>query len=131
VRTWRRLQELGAIPVKQTVYALPDSAESREDFEWLRVEIEGAGGEAVIFAAEHLSADAEAALVDEFRRHRQAAYAELASETPAVSSEENHRSEPALSAGDRPVSRTISSDSNALISSEARVAIESPRCLQP
>lgn len=80
VRTWRRLQELGAIPVKQTVYALPDSAESREDFEWLRVEIEGAGGEAVIFAAEHLSAEAEAALVDEFRRQRQAAYKELASE---------------------------------------------------
>ena len=80
VRTWRRLQELGAIPVKQTVYALPDSAESREDFEWLRVEIEGSGGEAVIFAAEHLSAEAEAALVEEFRRQRQAAYTELAAE---------------------------------------------------
>jgi hypothetical protein len=80
VRTWRRLQELGAIPVKQTVYALPDSAESREDFEWLRVEIEGSGGEAVIFAAEHLSVEAEAALVEEFRRHRQAAYTELAAE---------------------------------------------------
>jgi hypothetical protein len=80
VRTWRRLQQLGAIPVKQTVYALPDSADSREDFEWLRVEIEGSGGEAVIFAAEHLSADAEAALVEEFRRQRQAAYTELAAE---------------------------------------------------
>ena len=80
VRTWRRLQELGAIPVKQTVYALPDSAESREDFEWLRVEIEGSGGEAVIFAAEHLSADAETALVEEFRSQRQAAYLELAAE---------------------------------------------------
>ena len=80
VKTWRRLQELGAVPVKQTLYALPDSAESREDFEWLRVEIEGSGGEAVIFAAEHLSADAEAALVEEFRRQRQAAYTELAEE---------------------------------------------------
>lgn len=59
---------------------LPDSAESREDFEWLRVEIEGSGGEAVILTAEHLGAEAEAALVDEFRRHRQAAYAELAAE---------------------------------------------------
>jgi hypothetical protein len=80
VKTWRRLQELGAIPVKQAVYVLPDSTEAREDFEWLRVEIEGSGGEAVIFSADHLSADAEAALVEEFRRSRQAAYTELAAE---------------------------------------------------
>ena len=80
VKTWRRLQELGAIPIKQSVYALPDSAEAREDFEWLRVEIEGSGGEAVILAGEHLSAEAEAALVDEFRRNRQSAYTELAAE---------------------------------------------------
>src|SRR5215203_793639 len=54
VRTWRRLQELGAVAVKQSVYMLPDTAESREDFEWLKVEIEGAGGDAVVFSAEHL-----------------------------------------------------------------------------
>lgn len=80
VKTWRRLQELGALPIKQSVYVLPDSAESREDFEWLRVEIEGAGGEAVIFAAEHLDVEAEAALVEEFRRTRQEAYTGLATE---------------------------------------------------
>lgn len=80
VKTWRRLQELGAVPVKQSVYALPDTPEAREDFEWLRVEIEGSGGEAVIFTAEHLGAEAEAALIEEFRRSRQAAYTELAAE---------------------------------------------------
>jgi hypothetical protein len=68
------------MPLKQTAYVLPDSPESREDFEWLRVEIEGSGGEAVILSAEHLGAEAEAALVEDFRRHRQAAYAELAAE---------------------------------------------------
>jgi hypothetical protein len=78
VRTWRRLQDLGAIAVKQSIYVLPDSPESREDFEWLRVEIEGSGGEAVIFSAQHLTADAETALVEEFRRSRQNAYTELA-----------------------------------------------------
>jgi hypothetical protein len=80
VRTWRRLQDLGAIAVKQSIYVLPDSPESREDFEWLRVEIEGSGGEAVVFSAHHLNADAEAALVEEFRRNRQTAYSELAAE---------------------------------------------------
>jgi hypothetical protein len=84
VRTWRRLQELGAVAVKQSVYLLPDNPESREDFEWLKVEIEGSGGEASVFSAEHVEAAAEAALVEEFRRARQMAYAELASELQRV-----------------------------------------------
>ena len=56
VRTWRRLQELGAVALKQSVYVLPDSAEAREDFEWLRVEIEGSGGEASVFVADAVDA---------------------------------------------------------------------------
>jgi hypothetical protein len=80
VKVWRRLQDLGAIAVKQAVYVLPDSAESREDFEWLRVEIEGSGGEAVVFSANNLSAEAESAIVEEFRRNRQTLYTELAAE---------------------------------------------------
>jgi len=80
VKTWRRLQDLGAIAVKQSIYVLPDSPESREDFEWLRVEIESSGGEAVVFSANHIDADAETALVEEFRRNRQAAYTGLAAE---------------------------------------------------
>lgn len=80
VRTWRRLQELGAVAIKQSVYVLPDTAGSREDFEWLRVEIEGAGGEAVVYSADHVDADADAALIEQFRQTRQQAYTELASE---------------------------------------------------
>ena len=80
VRTWRRLQALGAVALKQAVYALPDSAQAREDFEWLKVEVEGAGGEASVFAADHLDPSADVALVEEFRRARQAAYAELAAD---------------------------------------------------
>lgn len=80
VRTWRRLQALGAVALKQAVYALPDSAEAREDFEWLKVEVQGAGGEASVFAADQLDTAADLALVEEFRRSRQAAYAELAAD---------------------------------------------------
>jgi hypothetical protein len=84
VRTWRRLQDLGALAIKQSVYVLPDSPESREDFEWLRVEIEGSGGEAVVLSANHLDAEPEAALVEEFRRSRQTAYADLAAELQRI-----------------------------------------------
>ena len=83
VRTWRRLQELGAVAVKQAVYVLPDTAESREDFEWLKVEIEGSGGEALVFSADQVNASADATLIEEFRRARQLAYAGLGGRAPA------------------------------------------------
>src|SRR5215211_1084317 len=84
VRTWRRLQQLGAVAVKQSVYVLPDTAESREDFEWLKVEIEGAGGEATVYSAEHVDVAADAALIEQFRHARQQAYTELASELQRI-----------------------------------------------
>jgi hypothetical protein len=80
VRTWRRLQQLGAIAVKQAVYVLPDSAGAREDFEWLRTEIAGAGGEASVFSADMVDAWSNDALVDEFRRSREEAYGALAAD---------------------------------------------------
>ena len=37
--------------MKNAVYALPNNAQIREDFEWLRAEVAALGGEATIFAA--------------------------------------------------------------------------------
>ena len=46
VKVWRRLQALGAVAVKNAVYALPASEQAQEDFEWLLREIGEGGGEA-------------------------------------------------------------------------------------
>ena len=78
VRTWRRLQQLGALPIKQAVYVLPDTPGAREDFEWLKTEVKGAGGDASVFAADSVDAWSDDGLVEEFRRSRQDAYAALA-----------------------------------------------------
>lgn len=78
VRTWRRLQQLGAIPLKQAVYVLPDTPAGREDFEWLKTEVNDAGGSASLFAADTVDSWSDDALVEEFRRSRQDAYAALA-----------------------------------------------------
>src|SRR3954462_11800809 len=51
VKVWRRLQALGAVAVKNTVYALPASEQAQEDFEWLLKEIGELGGEGMIFEA--------------------------------------------------------------------------------
>src|SRR5829696_6011018 len=84
VRTWRRLQQLGAIPVKQAVYALPDTPNAREDFEWLKTEVKDAGGDVSVFAADHIDAWSDDGLIDEFRRSRQEAYAALAADIEKV-----------------------------------------------
>ena len=84
VRTWRRLQQLGAVPVKQAVYVLPDTPAAREDFEWLRTEVQGGGGDAAVFSAESVDQWSDDALVEEFRRAHQDRYAALANEIRRV-----------------------------------------------
>lgn len=51
VKVRRRLKGIGAVALKSTVYLLPNSDESHEDFEWLRQEIEAEGGSAIIAEA--------------------------------------------------------------------------------
>jgi hypothetical protein len=84
VRTWRRLQQLGAIPIKQAVYALPDTPSAREDFEWLKTEVKTAGGDVSVFAADHVDTWSDDGLIDEFRRSRQEAYGLLAGDIEKV-----------------------------------------------
>jgi hypothetical protein len=91
VRTWRRLQQIGAIVVKQAVYVLPDSPGAREDFEWLKTEIEAAGGQASVFAADNVDTWSDDALVEEFRHSRQAEYAQLARDIEQVGRRLNAR----------------------------------------
>ena len=51
VKVWRRLQSLGAVAVKKSVYALPLSDDTLEDFLWTAKEVEAAGGEALVCEA--------------------------------------------------------------------------------
>jgi hypothetical protein len=51
VKIWRRLQALGAVAVKSSVYALPANEQSQEDFEWVLKEISDGGGEGMIWEA--------------------------------------------------------------------------------
>src|SRR5213594_1906096 len=51
VKVWRRLQRLGAVAIKNSVYALPRSDQAQEDFQWMLREIVANGGEASICGA--------------------------------------------------------------------------------
>jgi len=85
VKIWRRLQGIGAVAVKSTVYALPANAETQEDFEWLLKEIVEGGGEAMVCEArlvDGLSDDQVRALFDAARDED---YAAIAGEVRALS----------------------------------------------
>lgn len=51
VKIWRRLQRLGAVAIKNSVYALPKSDQSREDFQWVLREIVEGGGDGTLCEA--------------------------------------------------------------------------------
>jgi hypothetical protein len=85
VKIWRRLQDLGAVAFKNSVYVLPHSAQSREDFEWVRTEIRALGGEATVFAADSVDAFSNDDVAAAFRRAREADYATLDRDAKAVS----------------------------------------------
>ena len=84
VKTWRRLQQIGAVPNRNSVYVLPNTPQCREDFEWIRSEIVAAGGAATVFAADALDSDGDNAIVEAFRRARDADYAALRREANQV-----------------------------------------------
>jgi hypothetical protein len=77
VKTWRRLQQLGAISVKHSVYVLPNSAQAVEDLEWLRSEIQGMKGQASIFTAASIDGVEEREIVEQFRSTRAEDYRRL------------------------------------------------------
>ena len=55
VKIWRRLRAIGAVALKNSVYVLPNTPESREDFEWLFREIAAGDGEATLCEANLLA----------------------------------------------------------------------------
>jgi hypothetical protein len=80
VRTWRKLQKLGAVSIKNSVYVLPFSEKSHEDFQWLRQEIEAAGGEASVFRAGAVEGATDEEIIAAFRKERDEEYARLTAE---------------------------------------------------
>lgn len=71
VKVRRRLQQVGAATVKSTVFALPRSEQSLEDFEWILREIVEAGGQGAICEAGFVGglSEVEALFRDERATH--------------------------------------------------------------
>src|SRR6266567_52701 len=85
VKVWRRLQGLGAVAIKNAVYALPACDQSQEDFEWLLKEIVEAGGEAVICEARLIDGLSDGDVRGLFNTAREIEHREIAQQARALS----------------------------------------------
>lgn len=78
VKIWRRLQAIGAVPLKNAVHVLPRGAESEAAFRELLAEISLSGGEAILIEARLLLGQSDADVRALFDAARDADYADIA-----------------------------------------------------
>jgi hypothetical protein len=84
IKLWRRLQQIGSIALRGSVYVLPHTAQAREDFEWLTAEVKAAGGQASILAARALTPDEHSSIVQAFQDARSDDFKALAASVSRV-----------------------------------------------
>ena len=80
VKLQRRLQRLGAISLKNGVYALPDHAQTVEDCEWLRRELAADGADLLVCASTLMTGMTDAELRDRFRAASEVEFRAIARE---------------------------------------------------
>jgi hypothetical protein len=84
VKIWRRLQGLGAITLKNTVYVLPCLDQTSEDLQWLAREIREGGGDAFICEAAFVEGISSDQLRGQFQAARDEEYAAIAEAAQAL-----------------------------------------------
>jgi hypothetical protein len=87
VKVWRRLQALGAVPVKNSVYVLPNTDDAREDFEWLLREVQKQGGDASLCEARLVDGLTDEAVRALFTTAREADYRSLGADVRKLAHE--------------------------------------------
>ena len=76
-QVWRKLKRLGALLLHDAVWVLPATPWTREQFQWLAVEIGELEGEAYVWETYVLLNGQEDALVRQFQARVDAAYQEI------------------------------------------------------
>jgi hypothetical protein len=87
VKIWRRLQRVGAVPVKNSVYILPQSERAQEDFQWIVREIVAAGGDASVCEARFIEGLSDEQIEVMFHAPRDSEYTTLAERARGLAEE--------------------------------------------
>ena len=78
VKIWRRLQRLGAVAIKNSVYVLPKSDQTQEDFQWVLREIVEGRGDASLCEARFVDGLSDEEVEALFQTARSTEYREIA-----------------------------------------------------
>src|SRR5512138_2230915 len=78
VKIGRHLQRIGAVPIKNSVYALPRNDETQEDLQWVLREIVKGGGDGSILEARFVEGLSDDQVVALFQAALEGDYRELA-----------------------------------------------------
>ncbi len=84
VKVWRRLQRIGAVPVKNSVWVLPYNDQAVEDFRWLLQEIEAGGGEGSVCRGDFVDGLSDRDVEGLFHKARAADYGAIAREAKSL-----------------------------------------------
>ena len=84
VKVGRHLQRIGAVAIKNSVYVLPASDESQEDFQWVLREVKKGGGDASVVEARFVDGLGDDQVVGLFHAAREAEYREVCSQARQV-----------------------------------------------
>src|SRR5215472_11471070 len=76
----KRLQRLGSVPIKNSVYVLPFASATQEDFQWVVREIVADGGEATLCTAQFVEGLRDDQVEAIFHAAREADYGQIAEE---------------------------------------------------
>ena len=87
VKIWRRLQQVGAVAIKQSVYVMPLSEQSREDLSWTIKEIVEGGGDGSISEARFVEGLSDEQIIALFHDARKSDYEKLIQEVNALLAE--------------------------------------------
>jgi hypothetical protein len=84
VKIGRQLARIGAVAIKNSVYALPRNDETQEDFQWILREIVKGGGDASLVEARFVEGLSDEQVTALFQSQREAEYRELASQARTI-----------------------------------------------
>jgi hypothetical protein len=84
VKLWRRLQMIGSVTIKNSVYVLPNRPECVESFQWVARELLASGGSAPLCEGQFLDGASDDEIERLFIEARESDYAELADEARVV-----------------------------------------------
>lgn len=80
VYVWRKLKRLGAVLLHESVWCLPSNTKTKEQFQWLSVEIQELGGEASLWESQLVLGMKDEDIIKEFTEQVEQEYVEILAE---------------------------------------------------